>query len=531
LGLALWAASLVAAARWLTGAAPAEAQVSPGPLAQAHESLDGSLHCFQCHGKGGAMREKCLDCHKEIAWTIQQNRGVHAREKRECATCHPEHAGRDFDLVHWEEGAVERFDHRRTGYTLDGKHTTLECRACHKPEFQRAPDAAIMKRAQPADSWLGLETACASCHKDPHSGSLGAQCTQCHVTASWQRLNEKSFNHDRTRYPLRGLHVAVKCASCHDPVKAWGKKPAFAACGDCHRDAHKGQATIAGKAADCAACHDLKGFSPSTFTVTQHRASTYPLEGLHARAACASCHRKEPQGSAAVATLGSSRVRMRPAHERCARCHADAHDGEFARAERGARAPERGARTAARGASAPERGACETCHGVGGWRPSRVDVAVHARYDFALEGAHAAVPCLACHRALAQARPAGTPLTFEMREARCETCHESPHGAQFAKRRDRGACDACHGVQRFVPAGRFDHNRDSAFLLEGAHARAACARCHPSARDARGASPVTYRPVSGRCESCHDTRPGPLKTFVPIRGESAPLPLAAHPIS
>jgi hypothetical protein len=223
---------------------------------------------------------------------------------------------------------------------------------------------------------------------------------------------------------------------------------------------------------------------------------------------------------------------MRPARDRCTRCHADAHDGEFAKAERGVRAPERGARAAGHAGGGEERGACEACHAVAGWRPSRVDVAAHARYDFTLDGAHAAAPCFACHKDLAQARPAGAPLTFEIRGARCETCHEGPHGVQFAKRRDHGACDACHGVERFVPAARFDHNRDSAFLLEGAHARAACARCHPSARDARGVARVTYRPLSGKCESCHDTRPtAPLKTFIPVRGASAPQPLAAHPIS
>src|SRR5512144_926837 len=188
LARALVAASLLAAARALVPAEPAEAQVSPGPLARAHESLDGPLHCFQCHGKGGSMREKCLDCHKEIAWTIQQKRGVHPREGKECATCHPEHAGRDFDLVHWEEGSEARFDHARAGYALEGKHAALECRACHKPALQHAADAAIMKRAHPEESWLGLETTCASCHKDPHAGAFGANCTHCHVPASWQRL-------------------------------------------------------------------------------------------------------------------------------------------------------------------------------------------------------------------------------------------------------------------------------------------------------------------------------------------------------
>jgi hypothetical protein len=160
-----------------------------------------------------------------------------------------------------------------------------------------------------------------------------------------------------------------------------------------------------------------------------------------------------------------------------------------------------------------------------------VDVAAHARYDFALDGAHAAVPCFACHKALGGARPAGAPLTFGMRSTRCESCHEGAHGDQFARRRDRGACESCHGVERFAPAARFDHDHDSGFPLEGAHARAACRDCHPSARDARGVARVVYRPLSTRCESCHVTRPsGSLKTFVPGR-IATPQPLAAHPLS
>lgn len=38
---------------------PARAQVSPGPLARAHQDLDSNLKCFNCHGQrgqGGAAR-------------------------------------------------------------------------------------------------------------------------------------------------------------------------------------------------------------------------------------------------------------------------------------------------------------------------------------------------------------------------------------------------------------------------------------------------------------------------------------------
>ncbi|HXV13710.1 MAG TPA: hypothetical protein VEC56_05850, partial [Candidatus Krumholzibacteria bacterium] len=68
----------------------ARAQVSPGPLAKVHADLDGNLGCVKCHGKGeGAMDQKCLACHGEIAATIAKRTGFHGHEARSnCAHCH-----------------------------------------------------------------------------------------------------------------------------------------------------------------------------------------------------------------------------------------------------------------------------------------------------------------------------------------------------------------------------------------------------------------------------------------------------------
>ncbi|MBI3635448.1 MAG: hypothetical protein HY216_04405, partial [Candidatus Rokubacteria bacterium] len=332
-------------------------------------------------------------------------RGFHARvADRPCARCHPDHGGRDFRLVVWDAGAPEKFVHRDAGWPLEGRHAALECRSCHKPEFQRSGAAALIRKKDRTQSWLGLETACASCHRDPHAGRLGADCTRCHTPLAWKpvtgfdhartrypltgrhtavacekchlspalplardakgapvpiysplphgecsdchrdphqnrfgaacaschstdsfhTIRREGFNHDRTRYPLRGRHASVECNACHDPKTAWGPKPAFATCGGCHRDAHGGLATIAGKPADCASCHRVEGFRPSTFTVAQHRASTYPLEGAHVAAECAGCHGKRPAGAASAA-LGTARVVMRLPHGACTDCHADPH--------------------------------------------------------------------------------------------------------------------------------------------------------------------------------------------------------------
>ena len=559
----------------LAWAALARAQVSPGPLAAAHQELDKPLQCFQCHPKaGGAMEPRCLACHTEVAWMKAHNRGYHARVREACAKCHPDHGGRDFKLIAWDGGAPEKFHHDQAGFVLEGKHATLECRACHKPEFQRSPVVASMKVKDHAKSWLGLETACASCHNDPHHGQLGAECAKCHNASAWKpaagfdhaktaypllgkhatlecakchlaerlqlahddkgqpiplykplahadctpchndphagrfkgacsschsvedfhSIKKAGFNHDLTRYPLRGKHASLECASCHDPKTAWGKKPPFERCGSCHRDAHAGLATLAGKPADCAACHRVDGFHPSTFTVAQHKSSRYPLEGAHAAAECGACHVRRAESAAVVAALGVARVEMRPPHGACTECHNDPHGGRFVA-----------------GGERPHAEGCLACHSMGAFRPSRVDIALHAKYSFPLEGAHRAVPCQACHAELTAApaasslKAAAHPRVLRFAESKraCASCHENPHGDQFAKRADRGACESCHGADAFAPASRFDHTRDASFKLDGAHARVACAACHRSERLASGKTRMIYRPVPGRCVDCH----------------------------
>jgi thioredoxin reductase/ferredoxin len=614
--------------------ARAPAQVSPGPLSRAHADLDATTQCFKCHARGGGMDARCLDCHTEIAARRRAAAGIHGREARDqdCARCHPEHAGRDFALIQWDEGAAERFDHRRAGYALTGKHAPLACRECHQAKHQRAAAAGRVRIKNPARSWLGLETECAACHADPHKGGFGAECAKCHVTADWRRVDQQGFDHDRTRYPLRGKHAAVACERCHDPKTAWGKKPVFARCASCHKDAHAGQGALAGKPADCAACHAVEGFRPSTFGVADHRRTPYPLEGQHAAVACAACHKPRAgapgatgaaAGSATAAAgagLGSAGVRLRPPHGRCATCHTDAHGGQLVRRPDGGacgschsaqgfapstfaaaqhdstrlplagrhaevacaachaakraglpapagaasagragfvfalgetrceqchRDPHRG-RYAERGAR-PAPDGCAGCHDVRRFRPSRVDLALHRDLGYALEGAHRAVPCADCHRemagaagraaapgaslllATAGAAAGGADLPFDSPRRDCAACHErhSPHGGQFAARPGGGACDACHGVEAFRPAGRFDHNRDTAFKLGGKHAGVPCARCHPE-RKIDGKPRVIYRGIPTRCEGCHD-RGGKMLEGKPLGARSGDRPPAGGP--
>ena len=218
---------------------------------------------------------------------------------------------------------------------------------------------------------------------------------------------------------------------------------------------------------------------------------------------CVACHAASRPGLPApppTATLGTARVLIRVPEIACASCHFDPHAGRYS----------------AGGALAVGEG-CGGCHNAHGFRPTTMSVAMHARFAYRLEGAHRATPCVACHSEMKPATPppstlllsakgvASLPYTTR-RAATCRGCHENPHGTQFTTRKDQGACEDCHDVAAFSPASKFDHDRDASFALKGAHAKVACSGCHkptPGAPSAARGTLVVYRPLSGKCESCH----------------------------
>jgi hypothetical protein len=657
-------------------ALPARAQISPGPLARAHRTLEGTRNCAQCHGtKRDGMTAACTACHKDIAWLTERKRGYHAGRqvgaKKECAACHPDHAGLDFELIDWPGGSSARFDHAQAGWALEGSHVDAKCEDCHQTKYRVSPSGTLSRRRDGA-GWVGLESSCASCHReddvhrgalqascatchdsrdwkpapkfdhdstdypltgrhteatcaachesaraarrrdaaghripvyeplafrscadcheDPHRGRLTSRCADCHTTRGFEVIDRRDFNHELTRYPLRGKHRTVACTACHgaDLSKT---SVAFASCGSCHADPHKGEAQLAGKPADCGSCHRVEGFAPATYGVVQHQSAAYPLEGRHQQVACAKCHTKpavsagagpvagrirmpsgrcldchtdaharqlaQRQGAGAcetchavagwrpstftsaqhatlrlpldgkhaavtcaachgaerpglpahapAAALGTARVAVVLTSAECASCHVDAHDRRYAGGGRGAT-----------GAGQQAAAACTACHTTTAFRPSTVDAASHDRFTFRLEGSHRAVPCVSCHEELAGRAATSTLLRSARgvtrfpaspdRSRTCATCHETPHGEQFAARPDRGACESCHGVATFSPAARFDHDRGSSFSLAGAHANVPCGSCHRSVAGPRGSAVTLYRPTPTRCESCHDKR-------------------------
>src|SRR5260370_39550691 len=58
---------------------PVRAQLSPGPLAKAHQPLEGPTNCTKCHDLArGPSQLKCLECHTEMRDRVVNKRGLHA---------------------------------------------------------------------------------------------------------------------------------------------------------------------------------------------------------------------------------------------------------------------------------------------------------------------------------------------------------------------------------------------------------------------------------------------------------------------
>ena len=454
-------------------AEPTPAQISPGPLSKAHQSLSGPTNCTKCHDLGGGTKEmKCLDCHMEIRERLDQHRGMHAvwvrtsGTSKDCATCHSEHNGIEFQLVHWEPSR-EAMDHTKTGFALTGKHAGVACQNCHKAEFIPSPARRGILVKDLNRTYLGLSPECASCHQDEHRGQLGKNCASCHTVQGWKPAS--LFNHAKAKFPLTGAHEKTPCAKCHPSIadaKPYVKYAgiAFAKCTACHTDPHKGSFS-----ATCESCHNttnwhriaqLQGFD--------HSKTKFPLLGKHSSVACSDCH-----------THGDFKTPV--AFAKCMDCHKDAHKGQFL--------------------SRASGGECAECHTVNGFKPSTFTVKEHATTKYPLEGRHVQVTCDKCH--VPRGRK-GEETLFKITQTQCKDCHEDIHKGQFAGAPHQNRCETCHNLQGFKPAQfALGRHKDTRFPLTGAHLAVLCSECHKPV-PAGSAVPVKYKFEDRSCTGCHN---------------------------
>ena len=374
------------------------------PLSGAHQDVK---ECRSCHPetdkflpteppkKAGrfvfpkAETGFCESCHKNVH-TQQFKKQFSGKPCREC------HTTKDFEKR-------LPFDHDQTDFKLTGAHIhiRLKCGECHIKSEKMLPT----QPPKPASLFLfphAAEGYCEACHKNEHHGQFHEKfadqaCGKCHTTSTFTR--RKTFDHNVTRFVLKGLHLDLKCVECHEPTqKTFNQSPHHKKgryiweellvknCESCHKDVHNGRF---GK--QCTACHTEDGWDK---TSGFHK--NFQLVGVHKTLECSQCHedRRELTG------MGQD----------CRQCHTkdDVHRGQLTE--------------------------CASCHNQQFWSMQRFQ---HSTTAFPLRGAHRLMSCDSCH----------VGGVYQGKSSECVSCHrEDADRVAFPNHKLPGFenCADCH---------------------------------------------------------------------------------------
>jgi hypothetical protein len=484
-------ALLIAGTALITVIAWALMMYAPMPhgLASPHagiQELAAEGNCQRCHSAAG-LSSGCLSCHTEIEEQLDKQRGYHAfllkGKEVTCNGCHAEHAGPEFQLVShrsWGAQVFRAFRHPHVEYTLEGKHSMLECEKCHEAKREgnfSLPGFATRPRMT---SFLGLSQDCRACHEDRHSPDLTPICSTCHGQEAFKPTAK--FDHAQ-HFPLIGGHEGRECKGCHvlpepkTPARDFPfpfEKVRGTQCEQCHPKPH-----FAEGIERCEDCHHAPdphwSLALKNVTTEKHAVTGFRLMGAHEKIECEKCHPRELpyiERYPSPATPGYLRT-----EDTCQGCHRDVHKGQFA--ERYQR--------------------CLDCHVRDHFLPSTIGQTAHAAH-YELTGAHASVACTGCHKpdeGLGARKFAGTSKA-------CKDCHAYPHGEQFRKEIAEGDCTVCHNPHtESFQIRPWDHREKTGYPLLGAHANALCNDCHIQWPDASGNQVRMYRDTNQECGTCH----------------------------
>ncbi|HXD10282.1 MAG TPA: hypothetical protein VN653_09480 [Anaerolineales bacterium] len=212
--------------------------------------------CSQCHLDARtiadlqAAPQDCISCHRK-------DEPHEGRFGSDCGSCH--------STSGWQPA---RFDHNLSVFKLEGHHAQVDCESCHLN--------GIFK---------GTPSDCFSCHEkdDHHNGQFGTDCGACHQPADWDKV---TFDHNKSKFPLTGVHVGLPCVQCHTPGQFAGLSPF---CASCHGDPafHSGLFGF-----DCGQCHTTNNWA-ARYNGPHPRLSGEGGSGInHGGASCRDCHTK-----------------------------------------------------------------------------------------------------------------------------------------------------------------------------------------------------------------------------------------------
>jgi hypothetical protein len=297
--------------------------------------------------------------------------------------------------------------------------------------------------------WGNERSRAAVSTRSPH-GNLTIPCQNCHTFTGWKPIrNVPEFDHNQTKYPLRGLHQKVACRQCHTDLVF---SNVSTKCADCHADIHRRQFGAA-----CEQCHTVNGWRVSVNQIKQHQ-NRFPLIGAHAALECDACH------------TGAAVGRFQGLSTDCVSCHLNQFKQTTGPSHVALNFPTQ----------------CQQCHNsMDTWLGAKFD---HLRFTgFALVGAHAKLECTQCHIG---GKYQGTP-------ADCVGCHIKDYAG--AKNPDHvklafpTSCSTCHNTTTWLQVN-FNHGAFTGFPLTGAHVNVPCTSCHVN---------NNYTNIPKDCAGCH----------------------------
>jgi hypothetical protein len=363
----------------------------------------GVVHPADYPLEGAHLQTSCESCHTDDLG------GAYAPLDRECATCHlddylnaplvdHEELGFSTDCTECHSLLDFRdvaFDHFTVsgGFELIGRHSAIECTACHS-----LPDGGLPTvPASPED--------CIACHlddyEDEHGGTgFPTDCLDCHTPFDWEGA---TFDHASvTGFELIGRHADIDCRACHTlPDGGLPNPPASTEdCVACHLADYESEHGGSGIPTDCLDCHTPFDWEGATF---DHALVTgFALIEGHDQLLCIQCH----VGSSSETFFAPS------SPEDCYSCHLEEYQAQHA----------------GTGFSTD----CRTCHQVTTWAGATFD------HTFVIDTGPHNRSCEECHT---------VPGDFGF--FTCLTCHDQPrmddkHQNEPGYAYDSPTCLSCH---------------------------------------------------------------------------------------
>jgi hypothetical protein len=336
---------------------------------------------------------------------------------------------------------------------------------------------------------------CLDCHKElkpfvankkGFHGMTLKTCIECHSDHKGKdydstKVDEKTFDHKKTGYDLKGKHAELKCKECHTGLR--DKKPIrptgiryfgnTTTCVSCHKkhDIHFFKDEFAKK--DCDQCHGLQSWK--TDIKFDHKVDAkYELLGKHKELKCAKCH-----------TPTKDRVIYKWSNltkDKCLACHADFHKNNLSQKFKGKD--------------------CSTCHTNLAWKIEKFE---HSVTGYKLKGKHAVTKCFDCHKQ--EAEVLNKNFRWAGLKTQCLSCHKDFH--EYGKHQSSrfpapNKCENCHNDTNWKQIVDFQHNRDTRFLITGKHSIVQCNKCHIRPKVEVPPRMYFWKELDTKtCENCH----------------------------